>query len=203
MSKMCRTISQALFLVLFSILLFNGKIQVWMGIFVLSVILTFWLGRFYCGWICPINTAMKVVSKIKSRFKFNGLEIPEVFKKTAFRYSIFTVFILILIFMIISGKKLPVLPALFIAGLSLTIFFPENFYHHYLCPYGAILSLTGSKAKKHVKINPEECIQCGICRQVCPGDAVVEKDRYTISKDLCLICLKCAYQCPKQAIHYH
>ena len=56
-------ITQLIALILFIVLLITGRIQVWMGIFLVSAVLALFFGRIYCGWICPINTVMRLVYK--------------------------------------------------------------------------------------------------------------------------------------------
>jgi ferredoxin len=45
-------------------------------------------------------------------------------------------------------------------------------YCRYLCPYGAILGVLSRFSKWHLRIPPEECIQCRLCADVCPYDAI-------------------------------
>ncbi len=200
--KISRTITQIVSLALFGLLLLTGKIQLWMGIFLVGIVAALFFSRFYCGWICPINTVMRIIAKIKTGFKLKGFAIPKPLSKPVFRYGMLGALAVVFAIMMISGKRLPVLPFLFTAGTLLTVFFPESLWHRYLCPYGAILNLTGAKAKKSLTINTNACIKCGICAKVCPGDAIVITDRYFINKGLCLTCLECVCQCPKQAINY-
>lgn len=202
MVRTFQTISQFLFLLLFFILLTTGRIQLWMVIFLSSVILALALGRFYCGWICPINTVMKAITKVKKRLRIKNLAIPQFVKKPLFRYGLLAAFLATMFLVLAGGKKLPVLPALVLAGAAVTLFLPESLWHRYLCPYGAILNLTGSKALKRVRIETNNCLQCGLCQKVCPAAAVSKAEKYTIDGGLCLTCLECVSQCPKKAIKY-
>jgi polyferredoxin len=201
-NKTFQTITQIISLVSFGVLLATGKIRVWMGIFLIGIVTAYFFSRFYCGWICPINTVMRVITKLKARFKLKSFALPKPLTEPVIRYVMLGALVVAFIVMMVSDKKLPVLPLLFAAGVLLTVVFPERLWHRYLCPYGAILNLTGAKAKKHLEINPKACINCSICAKVCPGDAIVITDRHSISKGLCLTCLDCAYQCPKQAVYY-
>lgn len=201
-AKKLQIVTQLTALALFITLLVTGRIQVWMGIFLASVVLTLFFGRIYCGWICPINTVMKLVTGIKARFKLKSFAVPELLKKPAFRYGILAAFLLAFILTMVSGKRLPVLPILFAAGVLLTVFFPEVLWHRYLCPYGTILSLPGAKAQRQLRIDLEICSECGVCQTVCPGGAITATGGYSINKSLCLNGRDCAGQCPKQAIRY-
>lgn len=201
-TRKLQIVTQISALALFIVLLFTGRVRLWMGIFWGSTIMTLLFGRFYCGWICPINTVMKLITRVKTRLKLKSFAVPEILKKPVFRYGMLVVFLLGFVMTMVSGRKLPVLPILFACGMSLTVFFPEILWHRYLCPYGTIFSLPGAKAKKRLRIDRESCADCGICQKVCPGGAITKTDVYSITKGLCLTGLECVYQCPKQAIRY-
>ncbi len=51
------------------------------------------------------------------------------------------------------------------------------------------------------RILPEHCILCGLCKQACAFDAVVElRDRFYIDQDYCTKCKACYGVCPTQAV---
>ncbi len=51
------------------------------------------------------------------------------------------------------------------------------------------------------RILPEHCILCGLCKQACAFDAVVElRDKFFIDQDYCTRCKACYSVCPTQAI---
>ena len=102
-----------------------------------------------------------------------------------------------------TGKKLPVLPALFGIGIVLTIFFQPELWHRYLCPYGTLLSIFSRFNKKHYKIEDEACIKCGLCVRTCPSDAIIWEGKTKspfIVKNECLLCGKCKEACPTDSI---
>lgn len=45
-----------LFLALFLFLLANGKAELWLALFAISLIAALIFGKIYCGYVCPINT---------------------------------------------------------------------------------------------------------------------------------------------------
>lgn len=50
-------------------------------------------------------------------------------------------------------------------------------------------------------INQIECIRCGLCKQACAYDAVIEtRNRYFIARDYCTKCKACYYACPVDAV---
>ncbi len=46
-------------------------------------------------------------------------------------------------------------------------------YCRFLCPYGAILSLCGKLALRHVTVSPGDCSRCRLCEQMCPYNAIL------------------------------
>lgn len=225
MAKAVQVFSQWVFVLLFFALVALGRVQLWIGVFILSVILTPFFGRLYCGWVCPINTIMNIVTRIKQRFHVKDLAVPESLKKPVYRYLALFAFILLFMFVMISGKKLPVLPGLLAVGVLLTVFFTEKLWHRYLCPYGTILSMVVKLSRRGYRVIEQACISCGICSRVCPADAVMEisplssggndeikdtlagdknlhRKTYNIVKKECLLCGACADRCPKNAIVY-
>ncbi len=142
-----RRVIQLAFLGLFIVLLVTGKIQLWMGVFVLGVLASLFWSRLYCGWICPINTAMEGLTFVKKKSQLKSFKIPRWLSKPWLRLVILLLFFLVFVFVMLTGKKLPILPLLFAGGVILTLFFPAELWHRFLCPYGAILSLSSMKAR--------------------------------------------------------
>jgi len=70
------------------------------------------------------------------------------------------------------------------------------------------LVLNPTKQEKHgfmggqlAVIDPEKCIACGICADVCRFDAVIPGDEaYRVDSLACEGCASCFYQCPEEAI---
>lgn len=203
MKKTIQRIIQITFLALFIILFLKGKVQIWMGLLLLGIVASFLFGRFYCGWICSINTVLVGVTWIKQKLHIKSVPIPKFLLKSWVRYLTFSLFIAVFIFTVVSGKKLPVLPALFALGILVTFLFPEELWHRYLCPYGTILNITSSKAKHGMQINEALCNNCGACKRVCPAKAI-EKTMavHVIQMQDCLICMECEISCKKSAINY-
>lgn len=45
-------------------------------------------------------------------------------------------------------------------------------YCRYFCPYGVLLGWCAQVAWKHTDITPDVCVNCRLCEQVCPVDAI-------------------------------
>lgn len=202
-NKKLQRFIQIILLGLFIVLVASGKPQIWMGLFILGLVGSFIFGRFYCGWICAINTVMVGISSIKKKMGIKDRPMPAWMMKPVTRYLALGLFIVTFIFTIRTGVKLPVLPAMVLLGALLTLIYSEELWHKYLCPYGTILHASSARSKKGLEVNTEACISCGICMKVCPAGAVSKDEKsYKISQEDCLICMECLRDCPTKAIDY-
>lgn len=195
---------QIVTLIVFVLLMFLGKIQLWMAVFLGGLLLSTIKGRLYCGYVCPINTVMEFVDNDATKRR-NRLKTPNWAKNNIVRIGVLAIFVATFIFIQNTGKKLPVLPALFAIGIVLTVFFEPAFWHRYLCPYGTLFSFFSKKNKIGYTISEEGCIKCGLCVKNCPADAIIQKDKKSlpiISKSECIVCGKCKEVCPSEVITY-
>lgn len=171
--------------------------------FGIGLLLSTYFGRFYCGYICPINTGIKFIDDKADKNKRKRKTVPETFKKLWIRYGILVLFLGTMIIVFKTGKKLPVLPALFGLGTIITIFYKPEFWHRYLCPYGSLLSIFSKFNKRSYMLLNEDCIKCGQCVSACPSDAILWEDKKEspiIIQNECLMCGKCKEVCPTDAI---
>jgi L-aspartate semialdehyde sulfurtransferase ferredoxin len=60
---------------------------------------------------------------------------------------------------------------------------------------------------KDIRVNWDECVQCGACVSICPTGALYIKDRQTMEvafdSDKCIACELCIRPCPPRAIEVH
>ena len=60
---------------------------------------------------------------------------------------------------------------------------------------------------KDIRVNWDECVQCGACVAICPTDALYIKDKKTMEvafdTDKCIACELCIRPCPPRAIEVH
>lgn len=202
---MVQRIVQISFLAAFVALTIMGRVQLWVVVFVCGLIGALLFGRLYCGWLCPINTIGEGTNWLYRRLRLVRRPVPGWLRNPVVRFCVLLLFVAVMIITARTGKRLPVLPLLTVIGTVVSLVFVPALWHRFLCPYGTLLRLTGSVARKHRRIQPEECIECGKCQRVCPSEAIrVEHDRTSlvIDRGSCLECGACARACPKGAIHY-
>ncbi|MDD4160617.1 MAG: 4Fe-4S binding protein [Synergistaceae bacterium] len=203
MKKSLQRTIQFLFLAFFIFLIVQGKVQLWMGLFLAGIIASFVLGRVYCGWLCSINTAMIYVTWIKKKLHIKSMKIPSILTRPWVRYAMLSLFVIFFVITMVTGKRLPVLPIFFVVGMLLTFLFPEELWHRYLCPYGTILHIPAKASRFQMSIDPDKCNNCGVCLRVCPAKAVEKLDNnHEIHKNDCLVCMECSRKCKQEAIKY-
>lgn len=204
--KRFRPLIQLLFLGIFVALMFGGKAQIWMGIIFISILLSGYFGRYYCGWVCPINTLIRPVVFIKQKLGLKEKEVPLILmseKPRLLTFGLFLVGLSYTIYTISQGRKFP-LPLIIIPlGLITAILISEKAWHRYLCPWGVLFSLTGRFAKLGLTVDTG-CTSCTACVKVCPAEAitVAKKQLATVDSTHCLLCFDCQDNCPSAALHY-
>lgn len=88
--------------------------------------------------------------------------------------------------------------ALFLGVLGLGLL-RERFWCKYVCPSGAVFSLSNLFRVSERKVE-ESCIHCNKCVEVCPFDAI--KPDYTTRTADCTLCQTCGGVCPTHAIKF-
>jgi ferredoxin-type protein NapH len=90
------------------------------------------------------------------------------------------------------------------AGIALALGFKDNrAFCKYLCPVPVFQKITSRFSLLKIRIDPETCVDCGRCEQVCPMDVKLleyKNNRQRILSTECIWCSTCTYECPKNAI---
>ncbi|MCC6123495.1 MAG: 4Fe-4S binding protein [Pirellulales bacterium] len=149
--------------------------------FALPLIFTIFFGRTFCAAVCPLGAVQELAALKPVRvplwldhtlgllaYIYLGLAVLFSVTGTAFlicRYDPFVGF-----FRMNAGANMLVLGGCFL----LVGIFVGRPYCRYLCPYGAILGLLSRISQWHVKIPPEQCINCRLCEDACPYGAIRE-----------------------------
>ena len=198
-----RVIVEILFLALVVFLLRERSLQKWFLIFGGGLVASLVFGRIYCGWICPMETLFRPIDWLYSKLGIKRFKTPKLFRGSAFRWIVLALFLLLMVATRLFHLKVNLL--LYITALSVlvTLFFEEEFWHRWICPFGTLLSLFSKRPLFGMRVKKPTCVSCGICQRVCPVDAIErEEDGMKIDTSECLVCLKCGEKCPKLSINY-
>lgn len=68
-----------------------------------------------------------------------------------------------------------------------------------ICPVGTALGCFSNYTLYHIEIDPDRCINCMKCEEVCPSQCVKVVARY-VDNSRCVRCFKCGPVCPNDAI---
>jgi len=204
--KNYRKLIQLAFLFIFFFIIAKGNMLIWLGLFLISLVGATIYGRFYCGYICPMNTVMGATGNLSKKLNWRTKSVPKVLQS---KYLPWIVLILMVGTMVLSKKVLhqevPILILLMAVSVLITLRYEEWVFHNHICPYGVLLRLTGRWARFSTKVEPDLCIGCKKCETVCPSKAI-SVDRLTkvaqIDQSTCHQCQECTMVCPKNAIHY-
>ena len=182
------------------------------------------LGRSFCGWVCPLATLMDLVQplafwhqkKTSSRSHLTGprnsrlryLILAFALGGALLSIKLLGLFDPLIIFSraatagvvnLLGSRQaferggLTYFSLLFIAILLLEAW-QTRFWCRHLCPQGALLSLVSRFSLLNRRVSPA-CSNCGLCRGVCPMDAIPQDEHDTDYSD-CTLCLECESVCP-------
>jgi len=147
--------------------------------FALPLIFALFFGRTFCAAVCPLGAIQDAVvikpvsvpswlNSVLGFFPYIYLGLALLFAATGAGFIIcqYDPFVGIFRF----GGPLNIM----ILGGSLLLLgtIVARPYCRYICPYAVLLNWMSRLSRKHVTITPNECIQCHLCSNSCPFDAI-------------------------------
>jgi ferredoxin len=150
-----------------------------LAIFLLPLIFTLFFGRTFCAAVCPLGAIQEVVAVRSVRvpkwldhvlglFAYAYLGVAVILAGMGMGFVICRYDPFVAFFRLSGNVNMIVLGAcLLVIGL-----FVGRPYCRYLCPYGAVLRVISKVSMWHVRIPPQECINCRLCEDVCPYGAI-------------------------------
>ncbi|MBP2626641.1 MAG: yccM 1 [Firmicutes bacterium] len=189
----------------------------WIWLPILVILATAFIGRVFCGWLCPLGGLLNFVYYGRRLFPKGLLvktdkNLPSFFKAAKYWWltlivvfasagaGISSVFTPLTFFSHeITKLYLGQFPWLLAAAiLSGFIFFPR-FWCTYVCPTGILFTLIAGWHRVKVRVTGK-CVNCDYCKSVCPVNAVDTGPKG--SGEECLVCGRCWAACSRQAISW-
>ncbi|MBW1944897.1 MAG: 4Fe-4S binding protein, partial [Deltaproteobacteria bacterium] len=189
-----------------------------MAILGFACIISLFLRKSFCGWFCPAGTVSEWMWKLGKRFFGKNYQIPlwVDYPLRSLKYLLLLFFLWIILSMsgdalagFLQGPyykmadvkmlffftRMSLLTAVVLAILILSSLFVRNSWCRYLCPYGALMGLFALLSPTRIQRNPETCIDCKSCSEVCPYHLPVHQKVLTRSPE-CNGCMDCTLVCP-------
>ncbi|MBR3454867.1 MAG: 4Fe-4S binding protein [Bacteroidaceae bacterium] len=150
-------------------------------LFLVPLVFALFFGRVFCAGVCPMGALQELVNVRNFRISravasalgffpwiYLGFAILYAATRSQFIICRFDPFIGIFR---LSGDV-----GMIVFGISLLVLsvFVGRPFCRFLCPYGALLGVVSSVALRRVEVTKKPCINCTLCHNSCPVDAIRE-----------------------------
>ncbi|WP_319590951.1 4Fe-4S binding protein [uncultured Draconibacterium sp.] len=147
--------------------------------FIIPLVVTLFFGRTFCAGACPLGAiqdlvVVKPISLPKWLNKTLGL-IPYLYLSLAVLFAATgTDFIICRYDPFVGIFRMDAKFLMIVLGVAFLLMgmFVARPYCRFLCPYGVLLSWMSRFSSRHLTITPSKCIQCKLCANSCPFDAI-------------------------------
>ena len=192
-----------------------GDIKAYLAHFIIlavPIVSTLFLGRLFCGWVCPMGAVQQFLYR-----RDLGFKLPEGWG-ARLRHLRFVVLAAVIFAALYTGttafaevdpfkslfnaqiSPVPTTLLVLVLGASIFVFTP---WCRFLCPMGAVLSVVGRLSRRQLVFNAE-CKNCGACaRTFCDYKALTPgKALPVIAQHECARCGECVSRCPRDGMDF-
>jgi polyferredoxin len=195
-----------------------------MLLFTANLILSLFVARLWCGWLCPMGAWQEICSPVMKHTVQDGW-------RNYIKYGVTAVWLCLLGYIIIgaggirtidpffgtenglsitSAEPLVVVIVIFAIIFAAAYFMGRRGFCHVLCPVAALM-IAGRKVRNligwpalQLSADKTKCIGCNACSKECPMgldvQGMVKEEKMETPE--CILCASCADSCPKGAITY-
>ena len=199
----------------------NGVLNGSLIFFIILFLASLFLGRAYCGWVCPGGAIGDIYSMV------NNKPAKHRWIKYIFWIPWFTVITILFIksggikdirilfnmesplSIVNKGGILKYFILVILMSLLSLLAGKRSFCHHvcWMAPFmiiGERISILFHIPALHIKSNPENCTDCGLCSKICPMGIDVPKAfaTGTINSIECINCGECIDVCKKEVMQF-
>ena len=157
--------------------------------FIIPLLFALSFGRVFCAGVCPLGAIQeltgfkpvrihKSVESVLSAIPFVYLGLAVLFAATGSQFIICRYDPFVGIFRLDAPYTMVIFGSL----LLLSGIFVNRPYCRYLCPYGVLQNIFSRFANRHLTITPAECINCRLCEECCPYDAIIPSDMVQVTE---------------------
>jgi NosR/NirI family nitrous oxide reductase transcriptional regulator len=149
--------------------------------FALPLIFALLFGRVFCAAVCPLGAIQEVVAVKPVKVPLAVEKVLSILPYIYLGLAMLSVamgagFIICQYDPFVGVFRMGASFSMFIFGgimLVLGIFVARP-YCRFLCPYGVLLNWASKLSRHHATITPADCIQCDLCADSCPYNAINE-----------------------------
>ena len=204
--------------------LLHGAVNAGFLFFLLLLVSTLVLGRFFCGWACHVVAYQDACAWLLGRLGLRPRPVRSRALALVPLLAAFLMFALPPLLRLAGGEGLPALawhlstdsfwerfPGPWIALLTFGVcgflvvwLLGAKGFCTYGCPYGALFGLVERRARGRIRVS-DACEGCGHCTATCTSNVRVHEEvaRFRMVVDPgCMKCMDCVDVCPKGALSY-
>lgn len=192
-------------------------IDLWLGALIVSLFYGIFVGRAYCGWVCPVNLVSDSSAWLRRKFSITTplLNLPRGFKYLVLGLSlVLSALFGVGAFEMINPVSMLSRGIIFGMGFSILgvvmiflfdLFVLKNGFCGHICPIGATFSLIGKFSLLKVRHKVQNCTKCMKCIEVCPEKQVLDmigKKDAKVTQMACIKCGRCIDVCDDNALSF-